>query len=71
MTFGFAGKAASRGFDLALNVQPINGLRIGANASYNKADHDGAVLTPGNIDFYPSTSAIPATRFWTLTLVGE
>lgn len=72
--YGFVdnlGNATSRGFDLAVTVQPVDGLRIGANASYNKADYDGAVVTPGKINLYPANSAISAARPWTLTLIGE
>lgn len=72
--YGFVdnlGDATSRGFDLALNIEPAEGLRLGANVSYNKANYDGAVVTPGNVSLYPADSAIASNRPWTLTFVGE
>ncbi|MBC2668434.1 TonB-dependent receptor [Novosphingobium piscinae] len=72
--YGFVdnlGDATSRGFDLALNVEPVEGLRLGTNVSYNKADYNGAVVTPGNVSLFPANSAIAANRPWTLTFVSE
>lgn len=72
--YGFVdnlGNATSRGFDLAVNVEPAKGLHLGSTVSYNKADYDGAVVTPGKVALYPANSSIAANRPWTLTVVGE
>lgn len=65
------GKAKSKGFDLAIQAQPIENLQLGGSVGYNDAYYAKDAVTPGGVVLYPKGAPIEASRPWTLTVFGQ
>ena len=66
-TFGNAGDAVSKGFELELNTRPVEGLTLGAAIGYSKATLERADPTFGA----EKGDTLPYAPRWTVSLDGQ
>lgn len=66
-TFGNAGDAVSKGFELELNTRPVEGLSLGAAVGYSKATLERADPTFGA----EKGDTLPYAPRWTVSLDGQ
>ncbi|MGS1016946.1 TonB-dependent receptor [Allosphingosinicella humi] len=66
-TFGNAGDAVSKGFELELNTRPVEGLTLGAAVGYSKATLERADPTFGA----EKGDTLPYAPRWTVSLDGQ
>lgn len=66
-TFGNAGDAVSKGFELELNTRPVEGLSLGATVGYSKAALERADPTFGA----EKGDTLPYAPRWTVSLDGK
>lgn len=66
-TFGNAGDAVSKGFELELNTRPVEGLSLGAAVGYSKATLERADPTFGA----EKGDTLPYAPRWTVSLDGK
>ncbi|GAA5047872.1 TonB-dependent receptor [Erythrobacter westpacificensis] len=65
------GDATSEGFDLALDFEPIDDLRVGGTVGYNSTTYQDDVVTPDGTILGAAGSPIGATRPWRFSLYGQ
>jgi outer membrane receptor protein involved in Fe transport len=65
------GSAKIEGFDLALSVKPVDGLTLGASASYINARYTSNVPGPGGTVIRKAGEPFPLVAPWTIQLNGE
>jgi outer membrane receptor protein involved in Fe transport len=66
-TFGNAGDAVSKGFEIELDARPVEGLSLGAAIGYSKATLERADPTFGAME----GDTLPYSPRWTVSLKGE
>ena len=67
---GNGGKAFSRGFELEGVVQPIEGLRLGANLAYTKAEMTENLSDPNSSQFVLGVQ-LPEVPEWTGAIIAD
>lgn len=65
------GDATSKGVDLAVDIEPIDDLRIGGTAGYNSTTYQDDVVTPDGTVLGAAGSPIGETRPWRFSLYGQ
>ncbi|WP_191229322.1 TonB-dependent receptor [Aurantiacibacter xanthus] len=65
------GDATSKGVDLAVDLEPIDDLRIGGTVGYNSTTYDDDVVTPDGTVLGAAGSPIGATRPWRFSLYSQ
>ncbi len=65
------GKAKSEGFDLAVDVEPVDDLRLGATVGYNRSVYGADVVTPDGTILSQKGTPIAQTRPWRVSLYGQ
>ncbi|WP_160485108.1 TonB-dependent receptor [Aurantiacibacter rhizosphaerae] len=65
------GDATSKGIDLAIDLEPVDDLRIGGTVGYNSTTYQDDVITPDGTVLGAAGTPIGETRPWRFSLYGQ